>query len=321
MSDPRRQDVLAWLQGLGRPALDLTPLAGDVSRRVYLRARHENGDTSIVVTYPPEIVEECRRFAHTTLLLEPAGVPVPRVEARDCANGLMLLTDAGGDTLYDRRREGWETLSGWIGKAARIADAFRRVPAGEVAALNPPLDAELLRRELDQTWRLLLEPRGLAGDRAGSERLRTALDEICARLGGERRVVCHRDFMARNLVPRDDGGLVVLDHQDLRLGPGAYDLASLLNDSLFAPADLESRLVKSHLPDTPLESYRRCVVQRALKACGTYAAFARRGSSRHLRLVPPTLRRAADNLAQLPEGRGLSTVIERWRSAPALGSE
>ena len=321
MGNPQRQDVLAWLDGLGRPALRLTPLAGDVSRRVYLRARHENGDTSIVATYPPEMGPECRRFAQTTVLLERAGVPVPRVEASDCANGLMLLAYAGDKTLYDRRKDGWKTLSGWIGKAAGIADAFRRIPSGDVAGLSPPLDAELLRHELDQTWSLLLEPRGFTGSRAETGRLRTALDAICTRLGDERRVVCHRDFMARNLVPQNDGGLVVLDHQDLRLGPGAYDLASLLNDSLFAPADLESRLVESHLPDTPLESYRRCVVQRALKACGTYAAFARRGSSRHLRLVPATLRRAADNLARLPEGRGLSAVIERWRSAPVPGAE
>lgn len=320
MSDLQRQDVLAWLDGLGRPALRLTPLAGDVSRRAYLRVWYESGGTSIVATYPPEMTDDCRRFAQTTVLLEQAGVPVPRVEARDCANGFMLLADAGGDTLYELRRYGWKTLSGWIDRAARIADAVRRVPSSEVAKLNPPLDADLLRRELDQTWDLLLAPQELTGGRAETEHLRTALDGICARLGDEPRAVCHRDFMARNLMPQDDGGLVVLDHQDLRLGPAAYDLASLLNDSLFAPAELERRLVERHLPGVPFESYRRCVVQRALKACGTYAAFARRGSSRHLRLVPPTLRRAADNLVQLPEGGDLEAVVERWRSAPVPGA-
>lgn len=324
MSDGTRDDPLAsvhaWLEKLGRPAPRLTALAGDVSRRAYLRAHHAPDDTSIVATYPPEMADVCRRFARTTELFHRTGVRVPRIDTADCASGLMLLEDAGDHTLYDDRHEGWDTLSVWIEQAARIADAIGHLPTPEVAALNPPLDGELLRRELEQTWDLLLSPHDIAGDDAERPRLRACLDEICARLGAERPVVCHRDFMARNLVPTDRGELVVLDHQDLRLGPAAYDLASLLNDSLFAPADLERRLVATHLPAVEPESYRRCVVQRALKACGTFAGFARRGSSRHLRLVPPTLRRAADNLARLPEGRGLDRVIERWRTTPEPGA-
>ncbi len=320
MSDPTRQELLSWLDELGRPAVRLTPLAGDVSRRAYLRAHHADGGTSIVATYPDEMADVCRRFARTTALLAEAGVRVPHIDAADCARGRMLLEDAGDRTLYERRRAGWTVLAGWIDKAALLADAFRRVPAGEVGALNPPLDEALLRRELEQTWELLLAPRRLAGRGDQRRRLGAALDEVCSRLGSEERVVCHRDYMARNLVPLGDGGLVVLDHQDLRLGPAAYDLASLLNDSLFAPADVENRLLAERRALVAPASYRRCVVQRALKACGTYAAFARRGSSRHLRLVPSTLRRAADNLDRLPEGDGLRTVTEQWRTVSASDS-
>ena len=60
---------------------------------------------------------------------------------------------------------------------------------------------------------------------------------------------CHRDFMVRNLMPlRGRRGLVVLDHQDLRLGPPLYDLASLLNDTLFPPPEAEEALLAAAAP-------------------------------------------------------------------------
>src|SRR4029077_1128026 len=92
-----------------------------------------------------------------------------------------------------------------------------------------------LARELAQTWELFLEPHGLVADGALAASLRAALEALCAGLGDEPPVPCHRDFMVRNLMPRPEGGLVVLDHQDLRLGPPLYDLASLLNDTPFPP--------------------------------------------------------------------------------------
>ncbi|MCB1037088.1 MAG: hypothetical protein KDD47_24890, partial [Acidobacteria bacterium] len=103
--------------------------------------------------------------------------------------------------------------------------------------------------------------------------------------------------------------LVVLDHQDLRLGPPTYDVASLLNDSLFPPPDLEAEFLgRSEVHE---ETYRRVAVQRTLKAVGTYAAFAQRGASRHLPLIPPTLRRALYHMALLPELRDLAARLQR----------
>jgi aminoglycoside/choline kinase family phosphotransferase len=138
--------------------------------------------------------------------------------------------------------------------------------------------------------------------------------------------------MARNLVPRprprpaasgDEAALVVLDHQDLRLGPPGYDLASLLNDSLFPPAELEEGWLARVLPpgEAPRLAYHRAAAQRTLKAVGTFAAFARRGSDRHLPLIPPTLERALYHLGRLPEGRKLAPELERrWRQAASAAS-
>ena len=116
-----------------------------------------------------------------------------------------------------------------------------------------------------------------------------------------------------------DGGVGVLDHQDLRLGPPAYDLASLLNDSLFPPVEVEERLLRrAGVPaeGTERETYHRAAAQRTLKAVGSYAAFAGRGSDRHLCLIPPTLARALHHLGRLPETAHLKERLARaWKPA------
>lgn len=287
-----------WLAAAGFPGARIEPLQGDVSPRRYARVADPGGAMAILATYPPEIRATCGRFLRTTALLQEAGVPVPRVLASCCEEGWMLVEDVGYQTLGEwGRGRPWEEVAPWIERALDLADRISRIPVGELADLNPTLGSELLAKELAQTWDLFLEPNGLTGD---SNTLREALDAICANLGAETPVSCHRDFMVRNLIPREDGTLAVLDHQDLRLGPPLYDLASLLNDTIFAPPEAENALLAGLSAEDRVR-YHRAAAQRTLKAVGTYASFARRGADRHLPLVPPTLARCLEHMARVPE--------------------
>ena len=317
MEERSERELLDWLDATGHRAAALRRMAGDVSRRIYYRVRMKHGGAFVLAVYPPAMQPTCRRFATTTRLLRLAGVRVPAIRLNDCSRGLALLEDVGSETLYDLRSRSWSELAPWIDCAAGILEAIATIRGGRAAKLNPPLDGPLLRRELDQTWRELFDDPTLGGHGAARERLRSALDDLCNRLGAAPQGICHRDFMARNLVPRPGGSLAVLDHQDLRLGPHYYDLASLLNDSLFAPPEIEERLVARFVDGCEGDHthYRRCVVQRTLKAAGTFAAFARRGFRRHLVLIQPSLERAARHLRRLPEGRGLDeNLLTAWRS-------
>lgn len=321
-TEPPQTELEQWLAALGYPASGIEPLTGDVSPRRYFRVGLEGrevGRTAILATYPEEVRDICPRFLRTTRLLEDAGVRVPRVLGSSCDMGRMLLEDLGPRTLADFKDRPWSELTPWFEQALRWIERIAALPAEEVAGLNPPLDAELMRRELRQTWDLFLEPRSLTGGPALTSALRAALDEICDRLAAEPPVPCHRDFMSRNLMPlmppdrsRD---LAVLDHQDLRLGPPAYDLASLLNDTLFPPPEVEEPLLADSGADRA--GYHRAAAQRTLKAIGTYASFALRGADRHLPLIPPTLSRCLLHLARIPEGQPLADELGRaW--APAL---
>jgi N-acetylmuramate 1-kinase len=298
---------------------EIQPLPGDVSPRRYFRVVLDDGTTAILANYPEEVRAVCPRFLRTTALLTGAGVRVPRVLAGECEEGWMLVEDLGPRTLGEwGRGRPWSELAPFYERALELIRRISRLPAGEVAALNPTLGREALARELAQTWEFFLEPRGLVADPALAAALRAALEALCARLGDEPPVPCHRDFMVRNLMPLPEGGLVVLDHQDLRLGPPLYDLASLLNDTLFPPPAGEEALLAAALPSGAdrglfLRSYHRAAAQRTLKAVGTFAKFARLGADRHLPLIPPTLARFVKHLSCTPEGTTLSPRLrEAW---------
>jgi len=313
-------ELSAWLRALGRPASALEPLAGDVSLRRYVRVRLAAGESAIAAYYPEAIRPAQLRFEAAAALLEGAGVRVPRRFACDAAHGWSLVEDLGEATLYDQRHEGWAWLEGELAHAVDLAGRIAALDRHAVEALgSPPLDRPLLRRELAQTESLVLAPAGLAGEPAAE--LARALDRLCAALAAEPAVSCHRDLMARNLV-RTPEGLGVLDFQDLRLGPPGYDLASLLNDSLFPPREVEARLLERATGSRrPRAGYRRAVAQRALKAAGTYAAFAARGDGRHLALIAPTLERASRHLLRLPETRAAwLALLERAGTRLGLGA-
>ena len=306
-----------WLT-LEPPPREIQPLTGDVSPRRYFRVVLADGATAILANYPEEVRPACERFLRTTTILDGAGVRVPRVLAGDCQAGWMLVEDLGFRTLGEwGRGRPWSEIEGYFGQALEISQRIARLPLDGLAELNPVLGEELLTRELAQTWDFYLEPQGLVSDPGLAADLRAALAALCAALGAETPVPCHRDFMVRNLMPLPDGTLAVLDHQDLRLGPPLYDVASLLNDTLFPPAEGEEALL-AVAADGPGDRvrYHRAAAQRTLKAVGTFAKFARLGADRHLPLIGPTLAHFVKHFGRIPEGSGLAARLqEAWSHA------
>ncbi len=296
--DPELARLAGWLAAGGLAGARIEPLAGDVSARRYARIRPPAGGSLLAVLHPPELAEVRQRFVAAAALLAKAGVRVPAILRDDAAAAILLVEDLGERTLCERTDLDWAARQPYFEAAIDAARRIAAIPLAEVERLgSPPLDAELLERELDGTIEVFLDPRGLA-----PAPFVAGLREVCRRLGAGPLVACHRDFMARNLMPLEGGRVAVIDFQDLRPGPAAYDLASLLNDSLFVPEPLESEwLARALPPDADPLDYSRAVVQRTLKAVGTFTRFAAAGNPRHLPLIPPSLERAARHLARLPE--------------------
>jgi aminoglycoside/choline kinase family phosphotransferase len=309
--------IARWLTSSQSKSVDILPLWGDVSRRRYFRVTFDNLETAIAVSYPDDMRPVCSRFLVTTALLGTAGVRVPRVLRSTCDQGLMLVEDLGSTSLYDLSGRAWDDLMPLFSQAQSYLESIQRLPEREVSGLNPPLDGMLLRQEIDLSWRALVEHGMVSAPPFLQKQFKAALATLCDQLDNCPLVPCHRDFMGRNLMLTEpDRLLAVIDHQDLRLGPELYDLASLLNDSLFPPPAIETRLRSASIEgENALLLYRRCAVQRTVKAAGTFVRFAAQGDKRHLPLVPATLQRAAYHLRYLPEGGSFADDLSsHWES-------
>lgn len=318
MSDPPApgsdvRSALDHLESLGHPVSRVEPLAGDLSIRSHWRL-HTDAETAVLTVYPSSLRHQCTRFRKSSTLLERVDVPTPGILRSHCTEGWMLVEDVGPSTWFERYGETEpEGARDLYERALRYLMRIQSLSVPEVDAINPRLGSRALRQEIRRSWAALLAPEGLVGEGRVRRRLSEAFDALCDSLESSGLVPAHRDFMVRNLIPvPDPRRLVVLDHQDLRLAPPAYDVASLLNDSLFPPAELEGQLL-GLVPSVGRRDYRRAVVQRCIKAIGNYREASQRGRPIREPLVLPTLERAWRQMKRLPEFSDLvSPLAPRW---------
>jgi hypothetical protein len=163
--------------------------------------------------------------------------------------------------------------------------------------------------------------RGLAGRSFLPASLETLLHELADRAADTPpRVLCHRDFHSRNLMVLDDGSLAMVDIQDARWGPDAYDLASLVRDGY---VDLDENEVerwieryREALPDTPpAERFRAgfdvVAAQRMIKALGTFGyQVGRLRRERYRAAIPRTLERLRRLLPSSPGTASVARALD-----------
>jgi aminoglycoside/choline kinase family phosphotransferase len=212
--------------------------SADASFRRYFRVDTVAGNSCIVMDAPPA-QENCAPFVHVARLMEEAGLNVPRILAWDEAQGFMLLSDLGAQTMMDViDREQPGANQGLYLQAVEALVTWQRASKPGVL---PPYDAALLQRELSlfPDW-YLARHRGVTLAGKQQDTLDSAFRLIVQRNLAGPAVYVHRDFMPRNLmiphVPETDPAraLGVLDFQDAVYGPVTYDIASLLRDAFLS---------------------------------------------------------------------------------------
>ena len=235
-ADPERQlacsawlAVLAQTHGLVPSSLRIA--SADASFRRYLRVDTQTGASLIVMDAPPD-KENCEPFVKVAKLMKLAGLKAPEVLAWQEAQGLMLLTDLGDQTMMSaidaKNPQANHALY------MQAVDALITWQLSSQAGVLPPYNEALLNRELSlfPDW-YLAQHRQL--DVQG--KMRNTLDStfkmlVTRNLAGPS-VFVHRDFMPRNLMmpTGGDSALGVLDFQDAVYGPVTYDVASLMRDA------------------------------------------------------------------------------------------
>ncbi|NMM81496.1 aminoglycoside phosphotransferase [Acidovorax sp. SRB_14] len=235
----RRAAFEAWLAPLvpvhGLQRASLRPASADASFRRYLRIDTGTPGASCIVMDAPPDQEDCRPFVQVQALLQQAGLSVPQILAWDEAQGFMLLSDLGTQTVIERLDPARpQDAYAWYQQAT---DTLLQWQLASRPGVLPAYDAALLRRELAlfPDW-YVAQHRGATLDAAQQAVLDHAFDRIVAHNLAAPSVFVHRDFMMRNLmVPQQPGGpLGVLDFQDAVYGPITYDIASLLRDAFIS---------------------------------------------------------------------------------------
>ena len=334
--------------------LSVTMLTGDASTRSYFRAGTRDA-TVIVAVYGAAFDETeravdrlakaeagnpaarltfandpCAHLEVTALFLE-AGLPVPPVLATSGANAAMLIEDVGDIRLQDwlNDRPAAEVIEAYrhaLELVVRIQSATEQALAADSICAHLAFDEAKLRWELgfffanyfNKYLQIKLDP-------ATANAVQQDFKTLCSELSARPRVLTHRDYHARNLMMHN-GKMFIIDHQDARMGPAGYDVASLLSDpytthSREVVLELIERFIemksKSKLPLPNVHEFRieldLMTVQRMLKAIGTYASQAAAGNSVYIAYIEPALERAVAAMKSLGRFDATRALLEDSR--------
>ena len=233
---PPPAGLLPWAQAIlgGMSGGELVSVAGDASARRYFRLELE-GQSCIAVEAPPAS-EKNTEFLAVRELLEQAGITVPSLYGCDLERGFLLLGDLGDRLLLDELTP--DTVDASYHRAFEVLLTMGAIDPGDPhwPAYDDALFSEELSRFPQWFVQALLDtelPPDAAWLPFADLLKRNALEQP--------RVLVHRDFHSRNLMPQADGSLAVIDFQDSVVGPVTYDLASLLRDCYvrWAPEKVE----------------------------------------------------------------------------------
>ncbi len=340
-SDAQREAAFnTWLNALvsthGLLVGSLRSASADASFRRYFRIDSAQG-SRIIMDAPPA-QEDCLPFVKVAQLMVRAGLRVPQVLAWDQANGFMLLSDLGAQTMMQVIQPGDpEANRGWYLKAI---DALIAWQIASTPGVLPPYDAALLHRELElfPDW-YLARHRGVAVVGEVRKTLDQAFTQIIQNNLVWPSVYVHRDFMPRNLMVSDlpprplgegrnegDLRLGVLDFQDAVYGPITYDIASLMRDAFLSwdedfVLDItiryweQARQAGLPVGDDFGEFYRGVEwmgLQRHLKVAGIFARLTLRdGKPKYLADTPRFINYIRATCARYRELKPLLRLVEK----------
>jgi len=268
----------------------ISPLTPDASTREYFRVKWKNS-TAIACVYPEPIDEKNNSYLDVTRLFLSANLPVPEVYEVFQGKGIIIQEDLGDTSLWQvletvSDEESEEYQSKAIALIANIQAVTERAFEANSVTSKLAFDVEKL------TWELGFFTehyfKSLRNEDTSNEdfaELKTELDEVCNDLSEVKRVLCHRDYHAMNLMVDSKRDIRIIDYQDARMGPATYDLVSLVLDrQLEIPSLANLRGCRLLLleerqklglnpidPDEFAHEFRLMTIQRCLKAVGTFS--------------------------------------------------
>lgn len=326
MTDSRLITLQNWLKGLeARWQLDLAsliPASADASFRRYFRIASKNPDfqTLIVMDAPPQH-EPLDAFLKVDLLLENAGLNVPKILEKNIDQGFLLLNDLGNKTYLAELNN--ETADSLYQDATHALFQMQLASKPDVL---PNYDEALLLRELNlfPEW-YLQKHLHIELNEVQTSQLNQVFELIIQNNLAQAKVYVHRDYHSRNLMVTEKNNPGVIDFQDAVYGPITYDAASLWRDAYISwPEERvidwvikfweEGRKAGLAMPDDFGQFYRDFEwmgLQRHLKVLGIFARlFHRDGKEAYLKDIPLVLEYAMATANRYIELKPLARILE-----------
>lgn len=296
------------------------------SQRLFVRIRETAGrHRSFILVVWDSKDEDWRRFLNISKEVSPHVPFLPEIYASDSRRGLILEEDFDDRTLHRVVSEAKEDEKVIVDTYHRSLDALCAwqsldVEVSPTVALRS-MDIGTFLWETDYfARRCIVDFCGCEqtlGDAWEKERRRLA--RAAASLP---KTFIHRDFQSENILLTGTGVRFV-DFQGARLGPPAYDVASLLYDPYipFLTIERTARLFDYYCSlDFRVKVYRHdfdlCAAQRLMQACGAYGNLSiHKGKTRYREFMPVALERLEGVMERLPEYPVIKKVVECCRKA------
>lgn len=324
------------IEGIAR----IEPLFADASKKQFYRVyfqhqsliflmlpTNQNSSEETFVNAEDLTISQAQSFIEAALWLNKNCRYVPSIYAYDVKNGLILLSDHGSKTLWDHLPMfSWQDIYDYYQSLMDWLVQLEITPLVNLPiSLLRQFDQKSMQIEaLDFIDYGLFKGKQIKKDTVLRKKLFQELVKLTETISTFPKVLIHRDFQSKNIMidfkNDQNSSFIVIDFQDMCIGPIYYDLASLLFDPyIHFEGDIQNALIKHYYEkyqkekdfDKYIYMLQTVALQRLLKAAGRYARLLHRDNKNsHMKYFYPALIKMQELLASLEGFECLTQVIE-----------
>lgn len=312
-----------------RTIKSIIKLTGDASSRKYFRIKMD--EKSYIACLEGDLSDEESSFVSVQKILNANLIRVPEVIDYQAEAGLILEEDLGDSALLNilARTQSHQELvlqyEACIDQLILIHKIdFKKYPKAKINQYEfdePKLSSEV-GVTIENFIRFYLKA-VMSVEEEGI--IRAEFSEVNSILAAQKQVLCHRDYHSRNIMYKNNE-LVIIDFQDARPGPPAYDVVSILEDSYFTinqemKAELKKRywekfLLRSGLVDRQEDfeyQYNLMACQRIFKAIGSFSYIYRhKNDARYLKYIGSSFDNLMLYMSKVPQLKNSRTQLRKY---------
>jgi N-acetylmuramate 1-kinase len=295
-------------QGIPTKDIIINPLLSDGSSRLFSRLSCSPDYPSFILMQNPPNTEFKKKeniaYLRIGKHLNNKGLPIPEIYEYDLSSGSFLLEDFGDINL----QKAVSCTKDRIGLYEKVLEILMRLGFEGAHGFDTnwccqttTYDRSVMRQyESDYFRDSFLK--NFLGIKSEFPELEPSFEHLATMASeADNHYFLHRDFQSRNIMIKDNR-IGILDWQGGRLGPLAYDLASLYSDPYVNLTEKEReqicdqyvsllRKTKSYSVESFKKYFPYLTIQRNLQILGAYSyLFKVQGKSYFEQFIPPAIK-------------------------------